>query len=224
MNEEQIKALVQQMLESAGFLSKQEFGATAAIIRGLKDSVDGLKSNNPMEALAALGMLEKSADGTYKPKSAAAPAKKTGEPEPEWQVQLRQMQDQIAAKDRQIEAEKKSREEAELKSAVITAFEKAGAVNASRDYVHVVGQVKRGQDGKFYVPKTNQYGAEEQTALDAAFGEFLKSNPELRKASSHPGSGTPGGIPGGPATSNTDVNAMAQMSTEAYFAARRSGK
>lgn len=225
MTKEEIEALIKSTLESAGFLSKQEFSATAAMITRMNKAIEGLVSGTvTADKLAEMGLLEKTADGTFKLKSTAAPAKKAGEPEPEWKVQLQQLQDQIAAKDKQIAAERKQREDAEVKSAVIAALEKAGAVNPSRDYIHVLGQVKRGEDGKVYVPKANEFGAEEQIHLEAAFGEWLKSNPELRKASSHPGSGTPNGMPGGQASSNTDVNSLAQMTTEQYFAARRAGK
>ena len=145
MTKEEILALLKEQLEAnGGFLSKQEFGSTAAMITRMNKALEGLTGGMlTPDKLVELGLLEKDGDN-FKPKSGGTPAKKEGTPTPEWQVQFQQLQDQIKAKDNQIAAERKQREEAETKSAVISAFEKAGAVNASRDYVHVLGQVKRG--------------------------------------------------------------------------------
>jgi hypothetical protein len=208
MNEDQIKALLATML--ADYVPREEANKTAAFIRGLKESVDGMHANNPLDTLVTAGLLEKDATGQYKPKAASpVPAKK--DVEPEWQAQIRQMQEQMQAKDRALAAEKTKREESELKSAVIQAFEKAGAVNATRDYVHVLGSVKRGEDGTFHTIKKDEFGVETNVPLDAAFGAFLKSNPELMKAAGHAGSGTPAGaVTGTPG----------QMSTESYMSTR----
>jgi hypothetical protein len=224
MTKEEIEALIKASLESAGFLSKQEFGATAAMIGRMNKALEGLvSSGSPLDKLAELGMLEKQEDGTYKPKS-AAPARPAGNAEPEWKVEIEALKAQNVAKDKQIAAERKQREDAEVKNAVIAALEKAGAVNPSRDYVHVLPQVKRTEDGKVYVPKTNVHGAEEQIALDVAFGDFLKSNPELRKTASHAGSGTPAGAPGGRPAAGTDVNTLAEMPMDQFMSMRKAGK
>lgn len=225
MNREEILALIQEALANAGFVKQSDLNPTAALIRGLKESVEALKGQNPLETLVSLGLLEKASDGSYRPKVAGTSAKKDNEPEPEWKVELKKMQEQLAAKDRQLAAEKQQREQAELRSAVIAALEKAGAVNPGRDYVHVIQQVKRAEDGSFFVSKTNDYGVEEKGSLEAAFIEFLKANPELRKASGHAGSGTPGNshVPGKP-VNNNDIDALAQLTTEQYFAQMRQKK
>lgn len=226
MTKEEIEALFKQLIEQQGFLSKQEFNATAAMIRGLKEAVDGMKGQNPLEALVALGLLEKKDDGTFQPKAQApAPAKKDDQ-EPEWRKQIRAMQEQIEAKDRALAAEKKAREEGELKNAVITAFEKAGALNSGRDYIHVLPAVKRDEDGSFFTTKKDQFGVETKVGLDAYLGEFLKASPELAKAQARPGSGTPAAAGGtgenhGP---TTNVNTLASMPVGDYFASRKAGK
>jgi len=225
MNKEEIQALITEALTNAGFIKQTDMNATAAIIRQLKDKIDG--QQNPMDALVAAGLLEKKADGTYAPKSQAPAAqKKDGPQEQPWEAQIRQMQEQMAAKDKALEAEKAKREQSELKSAVISAFEKAGAVNAGRDYVHVLDSVKRAEDGSFHTVKKDQFGVETKVPLDAAFGEFLKSNPELAKATAKPGSGTAASTGGDTSSVSgpTSINTLAAMPTDQYFAARKAGK
>ena len=57
-----------------------------------------------------------------------------------------------------LAAQKAKRDEGELKSTVISAFDKAGTVNASRDYVHVLRIVQRAEDGSFHTIKKVVFG------------------------------------------------------------------
>ena len=211
MNETEIKALFAKLLAETGVMTKTDMNGTAALIRGLKESVDGMKTVNPMDALVAAGLLTKNADGTYAPKAVTAPAKKE-DAVPAWQTQIDQLVAQGKAKDLALADANTQRAAGELKSAVITAFEKAGAVNASRDYVHVLSAVKRADDGTFHTISKDQFGVESTVGLDVAFGAFLKGNPELAKAAGHAGSGTPTGanITGTPG----------HVSTESYMSTR----
>ena len=64
MTDEQITALIAKAIADGGFMTKTEMNGTAALIRGLKESVDGMKGTNPLDALVTAGLLEKNADGT----------------------------------------------------------------------------------------------------------------------------------------------------------------
>lgn len=207
-----IQALIATALAAnGGILTKNEFSGTAAMLRGMNDSLTAMKTANPLDALVTAGVLEKKADGTYAAKAvtAAAPAKK--EDVPAWQTQIDQLIAQGAAKDKALAASNEAREAGELKSAVVMAFEKAGAMNANRDYVHVLPNVKKATDGTYHTISKDQFGVETPVALDVAFGTFLKGNPELMKASGKPGSGTPAGSPS---------TGSGSMSTESYMVNR----
>jgi hypothetical protein len=216
MTDTEIAALVKTTMESAGYLTKQEFNGTAAMIRQMNETVTGLKAVNPFDSLVTAGILEKKPDGTYGPKS-ATPAKKD-EAVPEWQRQIDELRSQGVAKDKALQAERDARAAGELKSAVVAAFGKAGAVNPERDYVHVLPSVVRGEDGTFHTVNKDQFGVETKVPLADAFTAFLKSNPELQRAAGRPGSGTPNG---GNGTGGSIVVPRAQLSDPAWYQANR---
>jgi hypothetical protein len=213
-----IHALIATALaENGGVLSKNEFNGTAAIIRQLKEGVDGLRASNPMEALVTAGIVEKRADGTYGPKSAvAAPLKK--DEVPAWQTQIDALVAQGAAKDKALLAATTEREASDMKNAVIAAFTAAGGVNPARDYLHVLPGVKRAADGTYHTITKDQFGVETPIALDVAFGTFLKGNPELAKPTGRPGSGTPAG---GGFTPGSTTASREQISDPAWYAKNR---
>lgn len=190
MTKEEIQALITEM--TGGFVTKDDFGKTTAFIRKQGESVEGLT--------AMLGaIVEKGEDGNFKVKIATpvAPPVKKDDKTPEWQSQLEGERKSRESWQAKFEAEKTAREGEQARSAIIDALNKVGAVNASRDYVHVQGMVKRGEDGSFHVVRKDEFGAENKIGLDTAFGDFLKGNPELAKPSGKPGSGTPAGSPNG---------------------------
>ncbi len=188
------------------YVTKEDFGKTAAFIRGLNDKLESLAKNVPtMETFVQLGLFEKGEDGAYKPKAVQAPSRKNDQ-EPEWKAQLDQLQAQIKQRDDALAAERKRAAETEKKSAVISALTKAGAVNPERDYIHIIQAIENGEKGYFARSK-DEFGADKQIPLDQAVQDFLKTNPELAKPSGHAGSGTPAGdgtAPAGPGQFTVD--------------------
>ena len=59
---------------------------------------------------------------------------------------------------------------------------KVGAVNAARDYVHVMPSVKRSEDGTFHTTKKDQFGVETNVPLDAAFRGVPEGQPGTGQA------------------------------------------
>ncbi len=172
------------------------------------------------DKLVELGLLEKDDTG-YKPKAVAAPKepKQPARPEDDPVIQRVKTLEQELANEKKAKAEVQQQSEAsERDRAVIAALNKAGAVNADRDVVHVAGKVLKGDKG-YYVKAQDKYGADIQLPLDEAVELFLKANTELRKNAAAPGSGTPpgGGAPGtGPRPGQT-VIPKSQWADMAWF-------
>jgi hypothetical protein len=173
------------------YVSSEDFGKTAAMIRGIQKTLETLSTSAlTLDRLAEIGLVEKAEDGTVKPRGHAAPkGAAKGDPEP-WKEEIAQLRRQLDEKDQALAREEKSR-------SVLAALTKAGAVNPDRDYVHVLDKVKKNDRGEFVVKGRDKYGA----AIDVPLGEFvndwLTQNPELKRASAAPGSGTPpGAAPG----------------------------
>jgi len=205
------------------YLTKEEFSRSAAFIRGLSEKIETLTKNVPtMDLFVTLGILEKDGE-TYKPKSApaAAPAKKQDQGNTDQIAEMEnRFQAELKKRDDALAAERRKAAETEQRSAVIDALGKAGAVNASRDYVHVTG-IGKNAAGKYVQIGKDQFGADVEFSLEDAAANFLKANPELRKAQGHPGSGTPSNAGFGGKSAGTDVNSLAEMSMEQYMAHRR---
>jgi hypothetical protein len=215
-----VQAAITKAITDGAFLSKAEFNGSAAIIRQLKEGQDAMRTSNPaLETLVTAGVLEKDpVTGMYKAKATAAPTTKPDAAVPEWQKQINDLVAQGKAKDTALAAEKTARLDGERKSAVITALTAAGAVNAARDYLHVLPSVVRAEDGTYHTVTKDAYGVETKVPLEAAFKGFLTSNPELARAAGKPGSGTPAGGSGG--TGSITVT-RAQMTDPAWYAANR---
>lgn len=207
------------------YLTKEEFSRSAAYIRGLSEKLDSLTKSVPtMDLFVTLGLIEKDGD-TYKPKTAAAPApqpKPAGiQPDPVVEMEAR-FQSELKKRDDALAAERRKAADTEQRGAMVEALTKAGAVNAGRDVVHMSGVVKNAS-GQFVQVVKDQFGADTEVPLEQAAANFLKTNPELKRASGHPGSGTPNGsFQAG--SQGKDTGSIASMSTEEYFAARKSGK
>lgn len=185
----------------------EDFGRTAAIVDGLKKSVqdligsaltgDKLKSTLP-EVLEGLGLVEKAEDGTYRAKGAAAgdPKAKTGTPtEAETRLanriaaleaDLKKQHEAAKEKDKKIEQEKQ-------KSALISALTEAQALNPGRDYVHLLDKLEADANGNYVVTLPDENGIDRQFGLKDAVGKYLDANKELKRTSAAPGGGAPAG-------------------------------
>src|ERR1017187_6374549 len=203
------------------YLTKEEFSRSAACTRGLSEKLDGLVKAVPtMDTFVSLGLLEKAEDGSFKPKAAAAPAAPTktepntlvADMEARFRAELKTRDDAL------IDERRKSADTAQ-RSAVGEALNKAGAVNAGRDVIHVSGIVKNAA-GEYVQTVKDEFGAAKEITLDEAANIFLKANPELKRASGIPGSGTPAGSTFSP---GTQIVSRAQMSDPAWYAKNREG-
>lgn len=102
------------------------------------------------------------------------------------------LQRKLAEKDRLLEERDQQAETDKRNSAVRAALAKAGAINPDRDLVHVAAKVQKIGDG--YGSKgRDKWGAEVDISLDDLANAFLTDNPELKKGTAQPGSGTPAG-------------------------------
>jgi hypothetical protein len=178
-------------LDPSKFVSTEDFGKTAAMIRGLQKTLETLAGTAmTAEKLVEMGLAEKGDDGTYKPRSAQQePGKKPAAADDPLRKELDLLKKQLADKDAAIAAEQKKLEENERNRAVIAALSKAGAVNAERDYVHLAGKVERTDQG-FTVKGKDKYGTEVPIPIEEFAAGWLKDNPELLRAQAGSGSGT----------------------------------
>jgi hypothetical protein len=207
------------------YVTQDAFNGTAAIIsrmnKTLESIINGMLS---LDKLADIGLVEKAADGTFKPKTstAAATVKKDGQPDPVAEMEAK-FQAELKKRDDALAAERRKAADTEQRSTVIEALTKAGAVNPSRDVVHLTG-ITRNDAGQFVQKTKDQYGADVEVSLEDAVGNFLKVNPELKKASGHPGSGTPAGNNTPGFMGGKDVSSLASLPMDQYFAQRKAGK
>ncbi|MBN9658635.1 MAG: hypothetical protein J0H49_10690 [Acidobacteria bacterium] len=204
MTKEEIQALIAEM--TGGFVTKEDFGKTAAFIRKQGESVEGLS--------AMLGaIVEKNEDGTFKLKGAtpAAPAKKD-----DTHSALEQQVAALIAANKEKDAKLA---EKELNDAVVNALTEAGCVNPQMYAGLVKGSVKRGEDGSFFTVAKDQYGVESNVDLKTSFTGFLKDHPEIAKPAGKPGSGTPSGTPG-QFVGGKDIDSLANMPMSEFVAAQ----
>src|SRR6185295_129089 len=97
---------------------------------------------------------------------------------------LKEREDELAAERQRAAA-------VEKKNAVIAALTRAGAVNGDRDAVHVLDSVQRNDRGAYVSRTKDDLGLDIEVGLDDFAKKFLAGNPELLRAQSHAGSGTP---------------------------------
>jgi hypothetical protein len=191
MTEEQIKAMIAASLAEGGFLTKAEFNSTAAMIRKLSTG------NEEISSILA-GLVTKNEDGTYALKAAATPAAKSdGKPDP--MAEINALKAELKKRDDALATERKSAADTAKKLAIQAALTKNGAVNPGRDAVHIFDSVKQDSNGDYVVFGKDANGLDTVTSLDVHVGGWLKSNPELVRAQSKTGSGTPvsaGSTPG----------------------------
>lgn len=201
------------------FISKDEFTKTLQAVKGeFSRKLEALTSKMPtLDTFAELGLLEKDEAGSYKPRQSGQQTKKT-EPS-DLEKQVADLRKAITARDEALAKADQDRQTLELKTAVINALGKAGAVNPDRDHVHVISNIKKADSG--YVAKAkDQYGTETDVPLESFVNDWLKSNPELKKASGLPGSGVPAGL-NGKSMGSVDVS---KMSMEQYVQWRKAQK
>lgn len=207
------------------FLTKAEFGGTAAMISRMNKSLEGLLSGQvSLDKLAELGLLEKAEDGSFKPKPAAAPAQQQqkppkGEEDNPLIGRVKALESQLSEAKKREDEGKLREVQQELNKSVSAALGKAGAINADRDFVHLASKVKKDDKG-YYVDGKDKYDVEIRIPLDEAADQFLKSNPELAKAKAAAGSGSPSGAGSGTGyTGNGKVIPKAQWGDMTWMAA-----
>ena len=205
------------------FLTKEEFGRTAAMIRGLNESLQNMqKGMLTPDSLAQFGLIEKGEDGNYRPKAAAPKDDKNVKPREDDPViqRVKALEAQLAEERRLKEETQRQIEDTNITNALITALSEAGAVNAKRDYVHLKPEVFKGDKG--YLAKgRDKWGAEEDIPLLKHAEDFLKKNPELAKAANTGGSGTPTGPQPKGVPAGSKVISRAQWSDMTFYVANR---
>ena len=186
------------------YLTKAEFGRSAAMIRGLGETLATLQTGMlTMDMLAQVGLVDvEEVEGKkqYKPKSAAAAATPKPRAEDDPLVQ------RLKTVESQLERAKKEKQDADTAvaasqrdTAIIEALRAAGAVNPMRDFTHLQSKVLKGDKG-YYAKGTDEAGYDVEVAVNDLAVEFLKANPELKKATGNGGSGTPQNGTGTPGT------------------------
>lgn len=209
------------------FVTEETFGKTAAMIRKLSTTVEGMQGSAvTLDKLAEVGLFEKvEEDGkvVYKPKTTAAPAKpeKKADDDP-LVLRVKALEGQLAKANKEKEEADRRVEEDRRNRELTLALEKAGAVKADRDYVHLVPKLVKGSDGTWVVPGKDQHGFDKEFTLEEYADLFLKENPELRKAQGQGGSGTPTGSTAvGGMINGKPIIPKAQWTNPVWYAANR---
>ncbi len=192
--------------EAPSYLTKDEFGKTAAMIRGIKEENTNLRAM--LDAV-----IEKGEDGSFKLKVVTPPPAKK-ETEPEWKTEVNALKTELSKRDKIIAEKDSAASAAAKRSAIVDELTKHGAVNPTRDAVHLFEAVKANSDGKLVVYSKDDNGLDVETPLDKHVGGWLKANPELVRASGKAKSGTPAS---GYGSANTDLE---NMSMAEYIKAR----
>lgn len=206
MDEAAIKALIAASLADAGYLTKTEFNATAAMIRNMSNDNTATKS-----MLSA--MFDKQEDGTYTLKAAAPPAAKTGD-KPDLAAEIAALKAENKKNADTLATERKSAADAAKRLAIQSSLTKNGAVNPGRDSVHLFDSVKLDSNGDYVVFGKDANGLDTATPLDVHVGGWLKANPELVRAQSKTGSGTPGATGNTPGAIKLDDMSMADFASK----------
>jgi hypothetical protein len=158
-----------------------------------------------MDSLANVGLLDvEEADGKkqYKPKAAAAPGTPAPKPGPQ-RAEEDPLFQRVKTLESQLEKARREKEDSDKAvaaqardTAIIESLRNAGAVNPQRDFMHLREKVQKGDSGYFATGK-DEAGYDVEVKLDDLAKEFLKTNPELRKATTGGGAGSPNGGQGG---------------------------
>lgn len=178
------------------FVSKDDFGKTAAHIRGLGDQLKTLASTaiTADKLVELLGLEKDEESGKFRmpqSKTPAAGAQQRPEDDPVMK-RVKALEKQLADEQQKVADERARTESNTRDTALIAALQKAGAINPTRDYVHLVGKVTKSEKG--YVARVaDEYGAEKDVDVDGFAEQYLKQNPELKKTTQQGGSGTPPG-------------------------------
>lgn len=190
--------------DPAKYVSADDFGKTAAKLRGVEKTLGDLSGKtltreSLFDVLAEAGIVEKTDDGKFRSRGAEpAGAKKESAPDPklillEKEVEKYRLRDETRQKE--LDDERAASKKQKIETTVIGVLNKAGAVRAERDHLHVTNVVQIADDGTYYVKEMDKYRNEVNTPLEEYVAKFLESNPELRRAATKEGSGTP--RPGG---------------------------
>ena len=209
------------------YVSREDFGKTAALIGGIQKTLKDLPGSLlTLDKLAEVGLLEKVDDAgviSYRPKSSQPKPDDKAKPreaDDPLLLRLKSLEGELARKTKAEEEGKALLAESEKRSALTAALTKAGAVNADRDFVHLVGAVGKGEKG-FVGKGTDKYGTETELTIDEVAEAFLKLNPELRRAQAQPGSGSPQPGNGSVTAGGGKVIPKAQWSDMNFFVANR---
>jgi hypothetical protein len=195
--------------ETPTYLTKEEFGKTAAMLRGMKEENATLKS-------IIESIVEKGDDGSYKLKVNAPVKKEEPSKEPEWKTEVNALKTEIAKRDKLIAEKDTAAHTAAKRSAIVDELTKHNAVNPTRDAVHLYDAVKANSEGKYVVYSKDENGLDVETPLDKHVSGWLKGNPELVRATGKAGSGTPASA----LSSNMGGLDIANMSMAEYAKAR----
>lgn len=175
------------------------------MIRGLDTTLKTLQGGMlTLDALAQVGLLEvEEVDGkkTYKPKGATTPAAKVRADDDPLFQRVKTLEAQLDKARKDNEAKDAAVAQSARDTAIMAALREAGAVNPERDFTHLKDRVLNSEKG-YYAKGVDDAGYEIEVKLPDLAVLFLKQNPELKKAASQGGAGSPGaagaGVKGAP--------------------------
>ena len=201
--------------QQPNYLTKEEFGKTAAFLRKLSEENESLRS-------MVSAIVEKTEDGGFRLKGIQpeAPAKpEKSDP----MAEVEKLRLEIKKRDELLAEEKNRAATTAKKAALIDVMSKANAVNPQRDVVHIFDMVKQNDQGEYVVTDKDENGLQVDVSINNYVSKWLSSNPELVKPSAKAGSRTPSGQA---ATSfgGADVTSLANMSPAEYNAHRKKNR
>lgn len=192
------------------YVSAKDFGATAALIGGMRKTLSEISAALPglmtADKLAEFGLVEKDDAGVFKPKS----AKTAANPKPEVDPASRELEDtkaKLTNLQKKLEEKELAEAATERDRAVIASLNKAGAIKPERDFVHVAKRIVKTPSGAYVVKAEDKYGAPIDVSIDDFAAQYLNDNPELKRSSAKTGSDTPSGNPGGGGSAKTAAGA-----------------
>jgi hypothetical protein len=185
-------------IDPQNFVSREDFGKTAATINGLKKTIEGLTSNAlTLDKLVEIGLFSRTEDGKFALAGAAPPSATKQEPgqptaqELALQRRIEAMETERKKEREQLDTERRRTAEISRNTAIQQELQKAGAMRPDRDYVHIAANVVQDENGSYVVKGKDKYGADTSFTVTEYVEKFLTENPELKKApASNGGSGT----------------------------------
>jgi hypothetical protein len=205
------------------FVTVEDFGKTAGIISGLQKALKPLSDGTAiLGVLEQVGLVVKGDDGKYKPFNAqAAETTKPDKVDPV-KAENEDLKRKLTDHARQLEERDQRAAATDKQAAIVKALQDAGAHNPSRDYVHLLGPVKRNDQGEYYVDGKGKYGEDAQIPLSEFSAAFLAKNPELKSATNKTGSDTkPGASSTGVTATGAKIIPRATWTDMTYYAANR---